>query len=613
MPQDMNEYRRSRLYALRHTAAHLLARAVLEKFPDAKLAIGPPIEKGFYYDFELPRPVTPGDLKELEKSMKRFIKHPDPVTYRELDLDEARTLFEQQPFKQELLEEAATKNVDEWGNATSDRLPLSTYTMGDFEDLCRGPHVATTGEVNPAGLKLTHTSAAYWRGDESRPSLQRIYGTAWETKEALDHYLWQEEEAKKRDHRKLGQELDLFSFSHEIGSGLPLWLPKGMVIRDQLELLAKETEQAWGYDRVGTPHITKGELYEISGHLPYYADDMYPPFTIDEDDYYLKPMNCPHHHMVYKARPHSYRELPIRYAEYGTVYRQEQSGQLYGLMRVRGFSQNDAHIYTDLESAKDEFLSVMRLHDYYYRMLGIEDFYMVLALRDPASSKYHGDEIMWETAERITREAMEESGIPYVEDIGGAAHYGPKADFIIRSVTGREFAASTNQLDLYMPNRFGLSFVNSQGNEETPAVIHRAPLGSHERFVGFLIEHFAGAFPAWLAPVQVKVVPISNEQLDYAENVRKELARRGIRVEVDTSGNKMQKKVRNAEIEKVPVILVAGRRESEESSVAVRLRGAGSIGSFPLQQIADLVGQLKDTRALTLEPLTSLPLNSQPS
>jgi threonyl-tRNA synthetase len=590
------------LHRQRHSAAHLLAEAVLEMFPSAQFGIGPAIDNGFYYDFELPRPLTPDDLGTLEKRMRQLIGRGGSFDYREYDPAGARALFADQQYKLELIEGILGTNTDEYGNPSAERPVISTYRHGAFEDLCRGPHVPDAKRVPAAGLKLSHIAGAYWRGDERRPMLQRVYGLLFPTREELERHLWQIEEAKRRDHRRIGEDLDLFTFSPEIGKGLPIWLPKGTIVRDELETWARETERGWGYQRISTPHITRSELYHISGHLPYYEEDLYAPIRIDDDEYYLRPMNCPHHHMAYKARPRTYRELPLRFAEYGTVYRYERSGQLYGLMRTRGFTQNDAHIYCTLEQAKGEFLEVMRLHDFYYRKLGIDDFHMVLALRDPRNtSKYHGDEEMWVTAERITREAMEESGIPYVEDVGGAAHYGPKVDFVIRSVTGKEFAASTNQLDLYMPQRFGLTYHAADGSTPAVAVIHRAPLGSHERFVAYLIEHYAGAFPVWLSPQQVRLVPITDAQADYAHAVVRRLLSEGFRADVDDGDDRMQAKVRRASLEKVPYILVVGAREASEGTVSVRTRGGGNEGGAPLDAFVDRLRAVVQSKSLELD------------
>ncbi len=592
---------------IRHSCAHVLAQAVQDLFPGTRLGIGPPIENGFYYDFRPERPFTPEDLAALEKRMSDIIRQRQRFSRRVVTAEQAGTELAAEPFKLELIEltGAAAPEAAEGASVEIGGTELTMYDnlVGDkqvWTDLCRGPHLPTTRDI-PA-FTLTRTAAAYWRGSEKNPQLQRIYGTAWESKQELKDHLARLAEAERRDHRKIGADLEIFTFSAEIGRGLPIWLPNGMVIRDELEGWAKETERNWGYQRIGTPHLTRSELYYISGHLPYYQDDLYAPIEIEGDQYFLKPMNCPHHHMAYKARPRSYRELPVRLAEYGTVYRYERSGQLYGLMRTRGFSQNDAHIYCTLDQAKQEFVEVMRLHDYYYRSLGIEDFHMVLALRDPKNTeKYHDDAQMWATAERITRDAMDESGIPYVEDIGGAAHYGPKVDFIIRSVTGKEFAASTNQVDLYMPQRFGLTYHAADGTEQQAVVLHRAPLGSHERFVAYLIEHYAGAFPVWLAPEQVRVVPLTDDQHDYAHKVARRLFENGLRASVDDSDGRMQAKVRQAVLKKVPFVLVVGQREEAEETVSVRPRGQSDQGAMPLAEFHALLRRLVDTKSLTLD------------
>lgn len=598
----VSKHQNDELYALRHSAAHVLASAVLDLFPSARLGIGPPTADGFYYDFDLDEPLTAEVIDQIEQRMKEIIEERGKTfDYREVSPDEARTLYRDQPYKLELIEDILSRGTDEYGNASETNV-LSTYSIGKFEDLCRGPHVTAIDDIDPNAIKLLRTSAAYWRGNEKRPSMQRIYGTVWRNDEELEKFLWEQEEAKKRDHRRFGEDLDLFSFSPDVGRGLPLWLPNGAVIREELERWAKETERLAGYKPVYTPHIARSELYKISGHLPYYADDLYSPIEIDGDEYYLKPMNCPHHHMVYKARPHSYRELPLRYAEYGTVYRYEKSGELFGLLRVRGFTQNDAHIYCTLEQSKAEFVAVMRMHDYYYRTLGIENFHMVLAMRDPANTdKYHGDDEMWETAERITRAAMEESEIPFIEELGGAAHYGPKVDFILRSAVGREFAASTNQLDLYMPGRFDLTYVDSDQASKHVAVIHRAPLGSHERFTGFLIEHFAAAFPAWLSPVQVKILPVADGQLEYVEAIAQRFLEAGYRADVDHSGESVGAQIRKASMEKVPYALVVGKREQAANTVSVRARGGVDLGVMSVDAFIEQFAKVVASRSLGLE------------
>ena len=561
---------------IRHSTAHVMAHVVTRMFPETKLAIGPPTNDGFYYDFLSPESISAEDLEEIELRMKEVIAKDLSFEYAEYSRGEAIEMNQDEPLKLEIVE------------GIPEGEPISTYRHGDFEDLCAGPHVESTGKI-PA-FRLLNVAGAYWRGDENRPMLQRIYGTAFESIEALEEHLHKLKEAKTRDHRRLGEELGLFTFSEAVGRGLPLWLPAGATIREELESWAKETERKWGYERIVTPHLTRSDLYYMSGHLPYYKDDMYPPMEIEGEEYYLKPMNCPHHHMVFKSRPHSYRELPIRYAEYGTVYRYERSGQLFGMMRVRGLTQNDAHIYCTLDQAEQEFAQVMRLHEYYYKTLGIDDYHMVLALRDPDDdTKYHGDAEMWESAERITREAMEDSGIPFVEELGAAAHYGRKVDFIIKSAIGREFAASTNQLDLYMPERFDLTYIDSDSKKQPVVVIHRAPLGSHERFVAFLIEHYGGAFPTWLAPVQATILIVADRHRGYAEQVEMQLTDAGIRARIDKRNQRMNAKIRDAQLQKIPHMLIVGDREIKAGSVAVRIRSGEDLGTVPVAEVAERI------------------------
>ncbi len=567
---------------VRHSLSHILAAAVLEMFPEAKFGVGPNIENGFYYDFDLPRTLIPEDLPILEEKMRRIIKENLPFERQEITRADAILRFgkAKQIYKLEILETEAKEGK------------VTVYRTGNFVDLCRGPHIDSAGEIDAASFKLNKIAGAYWRGDEKNKMLQRIYGAGFQNKKELAEFLKQQEEAEKRDHRKLGKDLELFDFSDEIGAGLPLWLPKGTIIRDELENWAKETEKNQGYQRVATPHITKSKLFFTSGHLPHYADDMYAPFKIDEEEFYLRPMNCPFHHMIYKSKPRSYRELPLRLAEYGTVYRYERSGTLSGLMRVRGFTQNDSHIYCAMEHAKEEFLRVMKLHEMYYKKLGIKDYYMVLALRDPKNKeKYHGDDAMWELAEKLTREAMNESKIPYKEEVGGAAFYGPKIDFVIQTVSIKEYAISTNQLDLYMGKRFGLEYTDANGKKQTPAIIHRAPLGSHERFVAFLIEHYAGAFPVWLAPVQARILPISAEKhLNYAKKIHSRLLENEIRVEISDENETLGKKIRNGELQKIPYLLVVGDKEKESESVNVRTRGEKETKTV---KITDFIEKIK--------------------
>ena len=431
--------------------------------------------------------------------------------------------------------------------------------------------------------------------------LARIYGTAWPTKEELDKYLRQQEEVKKRDHRKIGKELELFTISEEVGPGLVLWLPKGNIVKEELEKWEKETEEKWGYQRVTTPNITKAGLFYTSGHLPYYKGDMYPPMKLDDgEEYYLKPMNCPHHHMIYAAKPRSYRDLPLRLAEYGTVYRYESSGELFGLMRVRGMAQNDAHIYCTQEQAVDEFVDVMKLHEYYYRTLGITEYHLELALRDPKNkTKYHGDSEMWKLAEKLMRQAVAKVKIKMVEEEGSAAFYGPKIDFIVHSSVGRQFAVSTNQIDLYMGKRFNLKYTDASGKEQTPVIIHRAPLGSHERFIGFLIEHFGGAFPTWLAPVQVKILPVAERHIEYAKGVMDKLKQANVRVELDDRNETLSAKIRDAQHEKVSYMLICGDKEMQTNTITERARSGKADGPFPIETFIGYIRKEIDEKVIT--------------
>ncbi len=590
------------LAIMRHSATHVMAQAVQEVYPNAKLGVGPVIKDGFYYDFQVDQPFTPDDLKDIEKRMQRIIKSSQSFRRRSVTEEEALKEEADQPFKIELIEDKEA-HLDPAAATEISEKELSFYDNVDrdgnvvWKDLCRGPHLPTT-KLLTNGWSLMRSAAAYWRGSEKNPQLQRIYGTAWPTRDELKAHLARLEEAAKRDHRRIGEHLDLFAFSNEVGKGLPLWLPNGTIIRDELEGWARESERAYGYQRVVTPQLAKDDLYYLSGHLPYYAEDLYSPIDIEGETYYLRPMNCPHHHMVYQSRPKSYRELPYRIAEYGTVYRFERSGQLFGLMRTRGFTQNDAHIYCTFDQAREEFLTVMKMHEEYYTALGIEDFHMVLALRDPAKTdKYHDDEEMWRRAEEITRGAMDDSGIPYVEDIGGAAHYGPKVDFMIRTVGGKEYAASTNQVDLYTPSRYDLNYVASDGTKQPVVVIHRAPLGSHERFTSYLVEHFGGAFPVWLAPEQVVVIPVMPDLDDYAAEVNRVLLGEGFRSQADLSDGRLGAKVRTASKRWVPFIAVVGRREAEERSVTVRDR-TGTETPMSLDDFVALMQDRIDTKSL---------------
>lgn len=568
--QNQQPYEQSDLYRIRHTAAHVLAQAVLELYPAAKLAIGPPIDNGFYYDFDLGvdddgrhRSFKPDDLPWLEKRMRQIIAGKHPLLYREISVAEARHLFHDQPYKLELIGELAQAGE-----------PLSTYRQDSFEDLCRGPHVAHTGHLAPDAFRLLNTAGAYWRGDENRPMLQRIYGTAWRNKQELQAHLQLLEEAKQRDHRKLGRELEIFILDDEIGPGLPLWLPNGNILREELEKLAREMEDAAGYVRVSTPHIAKEALYLRSGHLPYYVDEMYAGMEREGATYYLKPMNCPFHHKIFGSKPRSYRDLPLRLSEYGTVYRYEQSGSLMGLLRVRGQTQNDAHIYCAESQLAAEFSGVLAMYRHYFALFGIQKYVMRLSKHSKAGlgKKYVDDEPMWLKMEELIRRVMLNENVPFVEADDEAAFYGPKIDVQIWSAIGREFSIATNQVDFAQPARFDLTFTNEQGLPEMPFCIHRAPLGSHERFIGFLIEHYAGNFPVWLSPEQVRVIPITDAHQAYAAELAAQLRAAGIRAQAMLGSERMNAKVRQAQQMKVPYMLIVGDQEMAEGTVSVRER-----------------------------------------
>ena len=592
-----------RLYRIRHSAAHVMAQAVRELYPDARLAIGPPIQDGFYYDFDLgmdgerPRTFLPEDLEEIERRMRRIIGGQHPFVYREVDAGEARELFVDEPYKLELIEGLVEGTVDEYGEETEGSQVISTYTQDTFEDLCRGPHVEHTGQIPIEGVKLMSVAGAYWRGDEHRPMLQRIYGTAWANGKQLKRHLKMLEEARQRDHRKLGRELSLFVFDEEVGPGLPLWLPNGEIIINELEQLAREMETAAGYRHVRTPHLTKESLFERSGHLPYYADSMYPPMEMEGVRYYIKPMNCPMHHKIYSSEPRSYRDLPVRLAEYGTCYRYEKSGELMGLMRVRSMQMNDAHIYCSEEQFAAEFMGVIDLYLHYFRLFGIEQYQMRLSTHHPRGlgKKYVDNARLWARTEDLVRRTMQEGEVPYVEVADEAAFYGPKIDVQVWSAIGREFTLATNQVDFAVPSRFDLVFVNSDGVEETPLCIHRAPLSTHERMIGFLTEHYGGNFPLWLAPEQVRIVPITDDHVASAEAFRTACEARGLRAEVDASSARMNAKIRQAQLLRIPVMAVIGDREVADDTVSLRLRSGQRRQGMPrpacLARAADLVSE----------------------
>jgi threonyl-tRNA synthetase len=576
-----SDLEKDELYKLRHSAAHVMAQAVLELYPEAKLGIGPPIETGFYYDFDLgrdesgrPRTFTPEDLEAIEKRMRQIIAGKHQFNYREVSAAEARELFKNQPYKLELIEGLAKGGLDEYGNETQEAPVISTYRHDTFEDLCRGPHVEATNRIPANAFKLMNVAGAYWRGDENNPMLQRIYGTAWRNKKELDEHLQMLEEAKKRDHRKLGKELEIFIFEDEVGPGLPLWLPRGATIIEELEKLAKEMEVKAGYDRVRTPHLTKEDLFLRSGHLPYYEDSMYPPMELEGVRYFMKPMNCPFHHKIFGSKPRSYRDLPVRLAEYGTCYRYEKSGELFGLMRVRSMQMNDAHIYCSEAQFEEEFLGVIQLYLEYFRIFDVEKYVMRLSTHHQKGlgKKYVDNERLWLKTEEMVRRAMQHGNIPFVEVPDEAAFYGPKIDVQIWSAIGREFTLATNQVDFAVPPRFNLTFVNAEGKEETPLCIHRAPLSTHERMIGFLLEHYAGKFPVWLSPEQVRVIPITEGHNEYGLQLQRQLQEAGIRAEADLSSDRMNAKIRQAQLMQIPYMLVVGDQEVEKGTVALRRR-----------------------------------------
>ncbi len=554
----------NKLDGVRHSLAHLLAAAVLEKYPKAKLGIGPTIEHGFYYDIQFPKAISPEELKGLEKTMREFARRKLPFSGKKVTPAEAKKIFKDQPFKLDLIKEFV-----------KEKKGLTVYKTGDiFLDLCRGGHVKNTSEINPEAFTLTHLAGAYWRGSEKNPMLTRIYGLAFNTKKELDAHLAMLEEAKKRDHRKLGAELELFTFDDRVGKGLPLWLPKGTVMKNEIEKLAVEMEERYGYVRVSTPHLAKQTLYETSGHLPYYADGMYPPMKMDDGTYYLKAMNCPHHHVIYGSRPRSYRELPLRLAEYGTVYRNELSGTLAGLLRVRMLSMNDAHIYCRKDQIEEEFKRVLDLNLEYFKLFGLTNYSFRLSLGDPKNKeKFVNEPANWKYAEDVLRNILKKSGVKFTEAKGEAAFYGPKVDVQFTSVIGREETMSTIQLDFAAKKRFKLMYQDKNGKDNNEVfVIHRAPLSTHERFMAFLLEHYAGDFPVWLSPVQVKVLPVAEAHESYAEQVVAMLKERRIRAELSAATETLGKRIRGAEVEKIPYILVVGDKEKSGKSVNVRKR-----------------------------------------
>jgi len=572
---------------LLHSTAHLMAQAVKALYPDAKITIGPTIENGFYYDFDVDVPFSDEILETIEQKMKELAKSGQEIHRQEISASDAGKLFSDmgESYKVEIIEEIDPNDV------------ISTYEQTDFTDLCRGPHVSNTAKIKH--FKLLSTSGAYWRGDENNKMLQRIYGTVFASKDALKTHLNNLEEAKKRDHRKLGKELKLFTFDEEIGPGLPLWLPNGAVMVEELEQLAKATERSAGYDQVRTPHLTKGKLYEKSGHLEHYKDSMYPAMDVDGMEYYVKPMNCPHHHKIYASSPRSYRDLPVRLAEYGTCYRYEKSGQLFGLMRVRSLQMNDAHIYCTKDQFKEEFLAVCRMYLQYFDIFGIKKYSMRLSLHDQEGlgKKYVDEPELWIETEQWVREALLEGELEFEEVPGEAAFYGPKIDVQVWSAIGKEFTLATNQVDFAVPARFNLAYTDEDGLDKIPLCIHRAPLGTHERFIGFLIEHFGGNFPLWLAPVQAMVLPVSDKVIDYAHHVVQSLKHAGIRARLNDRAEKIGSKIRQAELEKNNVMLIVGEKEAKDNTVSVRRRFEGDTGAESLDNVKDqLLNEIKNRR-----------------
>jgi threonyl-tRNA synthetase len=591
--QPEERYEDSQLYRIRHSTAHVMAQAVLEFYPEAKYTIGPPVENGFYYDFDLPQPIVLEDLEKIEKRMRQIIAGGHTFIKKVASAEEARQVFKDQPYKLELIDGLEKGGTDEYGNPLAEKPEISLYQSDTFIDLCRGPHVETTRQINPAAFKLTSIAGAYWRGDEHNKMLTRIYGTAWRTPEELKNYLKMLEEAKARDHRKLGKDLEIFIYDEEVGPGLPLWLPRGGVIIEELERLAKEMEEKAGYLRVRTPHLAKEDLFVHSGHLPYYAESMYPPMEIEGVKYYVKPMNCPMHHKIYGSKPRSYRDLPIRLAEYGTCYRYEKSGELFGLMRVRSMQMNDAHMYVTEDQFEQEFMGVIDLYKKYLDLFGITKFVMRLSLhsKEGLGKKYVDNERLWLKTEDMVRRAMKNGGVPFVEVANEAAFYGPKIDCQVWSAIGKEFSLATNQVDFAQPGRFNLVFTNKDGVEETPLCIHRAPLGTHERFVGFLLEHYAGNFPVWLSPEQVRVIPITDPQNEYADGIVRQLRGLSIRASADVSAQRMNAKIRAAQLMKVPYMLVVGDNEASAGQVSLRVRDGSRQDNIPL---AEFIARAED-------------------
>jgi threonyl-tRNA synthetase len=588
---------------LRHSTAHVLAQAVQDLFPDARLGIGPPIENGFYYDFDVEVPFHPEDLEKIESRMRKIIKENQRFSRRPVSDAEAIDELQHEPYKIELIGLKGGSGVAEAAEGASVEVGAGELTIYDninrrgevaWSDLCRGPHLPTTKRI-PA-FKLMRTAAAYWRGDEKNRQLQRIYGTAWETKEALEEHLHRIEEAERRDHRKLGRDLDLFSFPDELGSGLVVFHPKGGVIKRVMEDYVRQRHIEEGFEYVGTPHISKEGLFHTSGHLPYFAETMFPPMHFEGANYYLKAMNCPMHNLIFRSRGRSYRELPLRLFEFGAVYRFERSGVVHGLTRVRGMTQDDSHSYCTPEQAGDEIKHLLNFCLGLFRDFGLEEFYLELSTRDEAKDKFMGSDEQWETATRVLEEAAAETGLELVPDPGGAAFYGPKISVQARDAIGRTWQMSTIQYDFNQPSGFQLEYQAADGSRQQPVMIHSAKFGSLERFYGVLVEHYAGAFPPWLAPVQVQAIPIAERHNDYLADVALQMRARGLRVEVDDSDDRMQKKIRNAQLQKVPFMVIAGDQDMEAGAVSFRYRDGHQDNGVPVAEAIDRVAEAVESR-----------------
>ena len=587
-------------YNLRHSTAHVMAQAVKEMFPGAKLAWGPPhdrFENGFYYDFDLSHSLTPEDLPEVEERMRRIIRDDHPFRYRVVGADEARELFEDQPYKLETIDELE-EGRDEYGEVRSGGAVISTYRQDTFEDLCLGPHLERTGQIPVDGFKLLDVSGAYWRGSEKNQMLQRVHGTVWPSKEELERYLWRREEEERRDHRRLGVELDLFSIQPDVGPGLALFHPKGALVRMLMEDYWRERHRAGGYDFVVTPHVGRSVLWETSGHLKWYEEGMYSAIAVEDERYYLKPMNCPFHMLIFNNRTRSYRDLPLRFAELGTVYRYEPSGTLRGLLRVRGFTQDDAHLFCRPDQVRAEIDRVLEFCLSFLAAFDFEEPKMELSVRDPRTpEKYAGSEADWAMAESTLAAALEARGLPYERVEGEAVFYGPKIDIGILDALGRRWQASTIQFDFNLPERFDLTYVGEDNRPHRPYMVHRALYGSIERFFALLIEHYSGALPVWLTPTQVVIIPVSDRNLDYAQQVYDELTAAGFRVEVDERQERMNAKIRDAQLQKIPYMLVVGNREEESRGVSVRLRTSENRGMTDLSEFVDLLQDVVETKS----------------